>query len=78
MYTLDLRASDTGSVDQPSSDMVLPIPPSTELALTEQYPPTKFSTLKYLKKTVASEYNKLSKGDENHQYLSLMVVRVLK
>ncbi|OXV06697.1 hypothetical protein Egran_05537 [Elaphomyces granulatus] len=31
----------------------LPVPPSAELALTGQYPPTKFSTLKDLKKIVA-------------------------
>ena len=46
------------------------VPPSAELALTEQYPPTKFSTLKNLKKTVASAHDKLNEGDESHQYLS--------
>ena len=53
-----------------SSDVILPVPPSAELALTEQYPPTKFSTLKNLKKTVASAHDKLNEGDESHQYLS--------
>ncbi|KAL1982153.1 hypothetical protein VTN96DRAFT_1688 [Rasamsonia emersonii] len=49
--------------------MMLPVPPSSELALTEKYPPVKFSTFKDLRKIVASQYKKLSDGDEN-QHLS--------
>lgn len=39
--------------------MILPVPPSSELVLTEKYPAGKLSTFTDLRNIVASQYEKL-------------------
>jgi hypothetical protein len=60
--------STASSLISPFDTAMVPVPPSSELALTEEYPPVKFSTFSDLKEAVDSQYNKMSNGDGN-QYL---------
>lgn len=50
--------------------MDMPVPPSSDLALTETYPPIKFTTLPKLTATVSSAREDLINGKDENQYLS--------
>jgi hypothetical protein len=69
-YTTSLGAAANKTMDSSTDkSMTPPATPSSKLALTEKYPPIKWSTFKSLKQIVASQYENMSKGNEN-QYLS--------